>query len=341
MEPATKKAKSFRLRCKYALVTYAEFIVKENLASHLMSKCKAITFVRVAHEVGETGIEHTHAFIACMKKSADVKNPRLFDVPTEWVTVAERVHPNISPAITPDPETAGKRQFEYAAKSDTNVLDVGEAPKFNGAYIEEMFELIQSKTSYAAVMKDAEIMAFCATRMAWMKEVWATRPMQVHTVLDKDRGNFRPFQTAIYERLMQQDNRKVLWVVDPTGGHGKSQLLKWLVAHHGAFWCDGGKYADIAQAYDGQEIVCFDFKRSMKTETWCYKAVEAFKDGILFSSKYQSTIKSVPGTVRVVIMSNAFPDLAQLSQDRWDVVVINDDGSIAPQTDAEAGADAL
>lgn len=109
--------------------------------------------------------------------------------------------------------------------------------------------------------------------------------------------------------------RKVLWCWDPLGNAGKSYLAKHLVRHFNAFYCTGGKHADVFHAYGGQEIAIFDFPRDSE-EFVCYGVIEAFKNGIFFSAKYESVVKqfNVP---HVLVFSNFLPTYSKFSEDRW------------------------
>ncbi len=128
----------------------------------------------------------------------------------------------------------------------------------------------------------------------------------------------RSWQQDIVTRLLHQDNRKVLWVIDEVGNTGKSWLSKYLFVKHGAFEMTGGKTADIAYAYKQQSIVAIDLSRQKK-EYFMYSILEDFKNGKIFSPKYESASERFE-PAKVVVFSNWHPDYKELSADRWDIV---------------------
>lgn len=122
--------------------------------------------------------------------------------------------------------------------------------------------------------------------------------------------------------------RDILWVYCPHGNTGKTYLSKHLVDKYGAFYCNGGKAADITFAYNGESTIIFDYVRDAK-EYVNYGVIEQVKNGILFSSKYESGMKrfSVP---RVIVMANFQPDKDKFSKDRYNVLDISNPDDPTP-----------
>lgn len=136
--------------------------------------------------------------------------------------------------------------------------------------------------------------------------------------LDMEKAELKPWQQQAVADLVWQDDRKIIWYVDYEGGAGKTFLTKWLLATKDAFVARGGKVADIAYAYKGQDIVVFDFTRD-KEDFVNYSAIEALKDGLIASPKYESCLKLKRNPARIICFSNFRPDLSKLSADRWDI----------------------
>lgn len=109
----------------------------------------------------------------------------------------------------------------------------------------------------------------------------------------------------------------VSWYWCGRGNSGKSFLADWLEVWRDAFVVTGGKFADIAYAYDLEEYVVFDFARDQQ-ERFPYKLVEDFKNRRIFSTKYESRLKRA-ARCKLIVFSNFAPDKSKLSADRWDV----------------------
>lgn len=128
----------------------------------------------------------------------------------------------------------------------------------------------------------------------------------------------RDWQEAMMSRLDQQNDRNVLWLYEHEGGVGKSWLANYLEVMRGAFLIQNAKRNDIAHAYNYEKIVVFDLTRSDK-EFVNYSTIEQFKNGRIFSGKYESKMKRfIPA--KVLVLANYQPDKDKLSLDRWDIV---------------------
>lgn len=131
----------------------------------------------------------------------------------------------------------------------------------------------------------------------------------------------RPWQSECLATVKKQDDRKILWIFDADGNNGKTKLCKEMALHHNtAVFGNAGK-KDLAFAYDDQEIVAFNLTRTTQ-ERVNYEAMEALKDGLMFSGKYESETK-VFDSPKLVVMSNTLPDYEAMSLDRWHILELN------------------
>lgn len=135
------------------------------------------------------------------------------------------------------------------------------------------------------------------------------------------------FQVVLLDMLSEDPHpREILWFYDGTGGAGKTFMSKHLVDTRGAFYTNGGRAGDITFAYNGQDVVIFDFVRDAAKYV-NYGVIEQLKNGIMFSSKYESSMKrfNVP---HVVVFANFLPPQGKFSRDRYAVCNVSDPDAI-------------
>lgn len=126
------------------------------------------------------------------------------------------------------------------------------------------------------------------------------------------------WQRKLVNRLHgKPDNRKIIWFYDEKGNHGKSWISDYLEAHMKAVVFPNASTKDLAYAYNGEPIVIIDYSRSNE-ERINYSVLENFKDGRIFSSKYESELKRFKKPW-LIVMSNFMPKLDACSRDRWEV----------------------
>jgi len=123
------------------------------------------------------------------------------------------------------------------------------------------------------------------------------------------------------------DKRKVHWFWEPDGCVGKSDLIRYLTIKKGALLV-GGKAADMTAALaliaknnkPMPTIVVVNMPKVC--EHISYQGIESVKDGVFFSSKYESGMVMM-NSPHFIVFSNREPEYEKMSMDRWNVVRIN------------------
>ncbi|APR73541.1 replication associated protein [Chicken associated smacovirus] len=139
-------------------------------------------------------------------------------------------------------------------------------------------------------------------------------------------------QKRVLKLLKYQGDRNILVWYDPVGKAGKS----WIVGH---LWEQGkacyvpptlGTPKEIIQwvhsAYDNEGLIIIDIPRSWKWNEALYTAIETIKDGLVYDPRYSARMKNIRG-VKVLVMTNTYPRVSALSEDRWDII---NEGGEAP-----------
>lgn len=132
------------------------------------------------------------------------------------------------------------------------------------------------------------------------------------------------FQTKVLELISKKpDDRTIYWFWDEAGCTGKTTLAKHICMKYNALYVQG-KSSDIKYgvmdmiAKRGQiDIVIMGLPRTYE-QFVSYDAMESVKDGIFYSSKYESGM-CMFNPPHVIIFANFAPDTEKLSSDRWSI----------------------
>lgn len=139
------------------------------------------------------------------------------------------------------------------------------------------------------------------------------------------------WQTSLLADLAKPpDDRTIHWIWEPTGCSGKTALAKHLcITRPREVLFLSGKGADIKYGIQAvmrdkdpwvPKVCIFHYTRSVE-DFVSYDALEAIKDGIFFSTKYESGMV-VFDSPHVVVFANFPPDQHKLSADRWRITNI-------------------
>lgn len=136
-----------------------------------------------------------------------------------------------------------------------------------------------------------------------------------------ERGGYL-WQEEIMDLLeLPPDDRTIYWVYEKNGSRGKTALLKHIKLTLPKVKLVGGNRKDMKYACQGKpEIVIVNLTRRTGNKM-SYEGIEAVKDGIFFSEKYESN-DVVMNCPHVLIVANEPPQWTQLSPDRWEVYKI-------------------
>lgn len=137
-----------------------------------------------------------------------------------------------------------------------------------------------------------------------------------------------PWQNEIMSRLEQQNDRKVMVIVDRYGNSGKTAIAMRLTAEHKGAYCpeleDAKDYMAWALAHKTAGTFCLDIPRAgdVRKDTAIWKAVEQMKNGYLWDKRHhwQEAFIMPP---KVLVLTNDEPDRSLLSRDRWDIGYLN------------------
>lgn len=120
----------------------------------------------------------------------------------------------------------------------------------------------------------------------------------------------------------EPDDRSIFWFWENRGGSGKTAISKFLVYHYKAV-VFRGKTEDILHfaANNDATIYVMNIPRQMKDHV-NYGAIEALKDGLYMTGKYEGKMVLRPSP-HIFVFANFPPEVEALSMDRWQIKEID------------------
>lgn len=237
------------------------------------------------HECGESGNEHLQAYIELRKKKTSVGLARYY-VDQGWP------QPHVEPRHGSREDA---RKYSMKTDDETYVAGPWERGDFSsggqGARNDIADACAAFKEGGFRELVNHYPAAFVKYSTGFERLKRKLEEFEEEEMTDEDFVP-REWQKAVLEKLKEAPNdRNILWVTDVAGNSGKSRLARHLVFEHGAVQLSG-RIADMACAYDKQRIVIFDVTRAAADHSdHLYTFAEQLKNGIIFSSKYESRPK--------------------------------------------------
>lgn len=318
---------NFRINSKKIFLTYPGFINNNIIENNLNNIFKKNIFkYKLAFEIGDNNdYEHTHILILLNKK-CDIKTQNRLDIITNTKDI---IHGDYKSISTNDHFI---NIYNYLEKENDKVYKIKLGVQFNNINIDDLNnnqyniykKIIQSHKSKYTLWNDESLLnSTCIRCTNWVEKMYEYKPNNIKLFEYKE---LFEHQKIWWELLENQNKREILWIYDKDGGSGKTEFCNWLIDNKDCYFIDGGKYSDIMYGYDNQEYIIFDIPRSVEDFT-PYKAMEAFKNGKCFSSKYTSMMKKF-GSKKVIVCANFKPELTKLTNNRWNIIEIETDDEI-------------
>lgn len=187
-----------------------------------------------------------------------------------------------------------------------------------------------TSVSAQPVKDPATLIAYCMKQDATKRGETVTFGMEddrlvpqriVKDLWDESRVTlFQQFVLAHAKSSPPTGDREILWLYDKWGNTGKSALAKHLALRCGWYVLQSGRAADLAYCVGPKHTAyIFDLSRAGAITSDFYSAAESVKNGLVFSSKYESGTK-IFDTPWVVVLANCLPVTTAWSQDRVAII---------------------
>lgn len=260
-------------------------------------------YVIFGKEVGESGTPHLQGFISFSKRTylTEVKK-----------RVSERCHLELARMV---PES-----IEYCRK-EGDFFEDGSIPVGQGkrSDIDDFKNDVKSGMLNHKEIREKHSVVYAKYKgfvMEYVVDNTPAKPIPAYQLHE--------WQTDLLEKLQHEpDDRTIIFIVDATGNNGKTWFAHWYASKHKdcQVICPG-KRADMAYILRTDiRVLILDAPRSKQGEFIQYDFLEDVKNGYIFSSKYESSIKQFKSPHLVVLMNEA-PDLTKLSPDRFDITYL-------------------
>lgn len=182
---------------------------------------------------------------------------------------------------------------------------------------QEAVRLAQGQLTYKEALEDHP--SVCARCPRFVREY-----MDLYRIMPPIPSHeLRLWQSDLEDLLtVPPGDREIIFVVDIDGNAGKTWFAKrYCRAHENTQYMEPGKKADMAFLLQETTRVLFINVTRQQVDHLQYSFLEAVKDGIVFSPKYESGMKHL-SPVHVVVLLNQEPDKSMLSDDRYHIIYI-------------------
>lgn len=309
----------FRLQAKNFFLTYPQCnepkeIALEAILQHFEDD---INYCVVAHENHQDGTDHLHVVLS-LKTKLRVSSPTWFDFVTGK-------HGNYQTQRNP------VKNLKYVTKDGDYVsygIDVQEWLNAHNNKQSTKGTLVATRILEGATFDDIleqepGYVLSNKRKVEDLIEYTQQKRIKLDLASEFDEPfRFYRWQQTVIDKLDSQDNRKILWVWESVGDRGKTTIGRYLVMKKGAVRFENGKSEHIAYAYNSEPIVVMDFTKSYEGFV-NYSIFESFKNGSIFSPKYESKSKYFRPP-KVVCFANFEPDLTKMGANRFEVYQVPD-----------------
>lgn len=270
-----------------------------------------ISYAVIGKERGAAGTPHLQGFVHLKTSFLKSRDGNV----TRWKSLflgLARAH--LESAYGTDQQSK-----DYCTKERDILIEMGDA----NASTASKWELLLQVTSIEEASKICpETTVRCYNQLAKIAESNYTTQELPKTVT-----TLRQWQKDVYQRYLLQSERSILFVQDRRGNSGKSKLARFVYEQHPGetLVLRQGTATDQLYTFSRNrknKYIIFDYARNKSPDCYAWDVMEAIKDGMVTSSKYESTSYCIPHRCHVIVFTNhdlsAYRD--KLSYDRWQIV---------------------
>ncbi len=183
-------------------------------------------------------------------------------------------------------------------------------------------ELLPKAIHWEKCRSRSDSIAYCSKEDTRVGQIFTNIPSLIK-VADPLKGKvLYDYQEEILALIKgDSDDRTINWYWESTGNVGKTALCKHICLHNKNAIYVSGKSSDIKYAIADMKkkpkIVLWDVPRTSEDYV-SYEGIESVKNGIFFSTKYESGMV-IYDQPHIIVMANFEPNYSKMSADRWKV----------------------
>lgn len=310
---ATRVRGSKAKRWCFTLNNYTPDDVDRLMLSH-----QDIEYLLFGREVASTGTRHLQGLV-CFRSRKRLEQVRTI--------ISQRAHCSITVSL--------QRSIEYC-KKEGDFTEIGTVPiererseetrvtSRGGQQKSQEEELEAFKAAVKEGLTDMkEIRQRFSMACAWFPSFVRDFVADHRPKPEVEDHRLRRWQQMLYDILISPPNpREIIFIVDPEGNQGKSWFARYFRQRHKeAQIVLPGKKADMAYIINPEcTIFIFDCPRSKQGDFIQYDLLEELKNGLIFSSKYESAMKELTAIPHIVVLMNEHPCMDKLSADRYKII---------------------
>jgi hypothetical protein len=313
---AINKNGVFRLQNVKIHLTYPDHVDCQEMLDFIIFKTTQTPIgYSIVQEIGETGHNHTHVLLK-FKTAITTTVSRFFDI--------NGLHPNIKKVIT---AKHWNNCVVYHKKQGTPLTNITELDNENGkkSAKDEIERIWSCKSAGDAILHMCE----SVKEVGGVIAAFNCKPIEYG---EEPIRNWKPWQLELYTEMDEEpDDRSIIWYADTKGNAGKTFFAKHMGMYKGTFvstkanvYHVATQIQDVIKQGDSILSVIFNFTRQTEYHK-VYQALESLKDGMVTSEKFHGKTMYFKSP-HVVVFANYFPDLLQISTDRWKLRVLDNEG---------------
>lgn len=270
----------------------------------VLSGHELLKYLVIGRELGQSGTPHLQGFVIFNRSTRRSRVTGLLP----------RAHLEITRGTSEQAATYCKKEGDFD--------EYGEFPTNNttNAYLQELYSwgdaFIEEKGRAPTSPEIAREHPTAYLRYPRVCKLFEARA----PVPNLREGTPRDWQATLAAELEEPaDDRTVQFYVDAEGGKGKSWFQAWYLTNHPdkTQVLSAGKRDDIAHTIDKTKSVFFFNIPRGGMEFLQYTILEQLKDRMIFSPKYNSSMKFLTTVPHVVVFCNEMPDMNKMSADRY------------------------